>query len=60
MIKLQGKRQLNFHNARRRVHLLHTRFVWYADNRLQVPRFHLRKHAWRAGAAFISTPEIKQ
>jgi transglutaminase superfamily protein len=37
------------------------RFVlaWYADHRLQIPRFHLREHALRAGAAFFSPPEIK-
>lgn len=40
--------------------LMRVVLAWYADNRLQVPRFHLRKHAWRAGAAFFSTPEIKQ
>jgi hypothetical protein len=33
---------------------------WYADHRLRIPRFHLRQHAARAGAAFVSTPEIKQ
>jgi hypothetical protein len=33
---------------------------WYADHRLRVPRFHLREHFVRAGAAFFSTPEIKQ
>jgi Transglutaminase-like superfamily len=33
---------------------------WYADSRLAIPRFHLREHVIRAGAAFISTPEIKQ
>lgn len=33
---------------------------WYADRRLRVPRFHLREHFYRAGAAFLSTPEIKQ
>lgn len=32
----------------------------YADSSLQIPRFHLRKHAMRAGAAFLSAPEIKQ
>jgi hypothetical protein len=32
---------------------------WYADNRLIVPRFHLREHVLRAGAAFFSTPEMK-
>jgi hypothetical protein len=34
--------------------------AWYADRRLRMPRFHLRKHALRAGAAFFSTPGIKQ
>jgi Transglutaminase-like superfamily len=33
--------------------------AWYADHRLQIPRFHLREHILRAGAAFFSTPEIK-
>lgn len=33
--------------------------AWYADHRLRIPRFHLREHASRAGAAFFSTPEIK-
>jgi hypothetical protein len=33
---------------------------WYADHRLRIPRFRLREHAARAGAAFVSTPEIKQ
>ena len=32
----------------------------YADSRLRIPRFHLREHAIRAGAAFFSAPEIKQ
>jgi hypothetical protein len=32
---------------------------WYADHRLRVPRFHLRSHFVRAGAAFLTTPEIK-
>jgi hypothetical protein len=32
----------------------------YADSRLRIPRFHLREHASRAGAAFFSAPEIKQ
>lgn len=38
------------------------RFVlgWYADHRLRIPRFQLRAHAARAGAAFLSTPEIKR
>lgn len=33
---------------------------WYADHRLRIPRFHLRQHFVRAGAAFFSAPEIKQ
>lgn len=40
--------------------LLRTVLAWYADNRLRVPRFHLREHAVRAGVAFFSAPEIKQ
>ena len=34
--------------------------AWYADQRLKIPRFHLREHVIRAGTAFVSTPEIKQ
>ena len=33
--------------------------AWYADQRIKVPRFHLRTHLARAGSAFLSTPEIK-
>lgn len=33
---------------------------WYADNHLRVVRFRLREHIFRAGAAFFTTPEIKQ
>lgn len=33
---------------------------WYADSMLRIPRFHFREHAVRAGAAFFSTPEIKE
>ena len=33
---------------------------WYADRRLRIPRFHLREHTARAGAAFLSAPEIKE
>jgi hypothetical protein len=33
---------------------------WYADSMLRIPRVHLRKHVVRAGAAFFSTPEIKE
>jgi hypothetical protein len=40
--------------------LLRAVLAWYADSRLRVPRFHLREHMVRAGAAFFSTPEIKQ
>jgi hypothetical protein len=34
--------------------------AWYADRRSRIPRFHLRQHFLRAGAAFFSAPEIKQ
>jgi len=40
--------------------LLRAALAWYADSRLRIPRFHLREHAIRAGAAFFSAPEIKQ
>ena len=40
--------------------LLRAVLGWYADSRLRIPRFHLREHAVRAGAAFFSAPEIKQ
>ena len=40
--------------------LLRLLLGWYADRRLRIPRFHLREHMLRAGAAFVSTPEIKQ
>lgn len=40
--------------------LLRAMLAWYADSRLRMPRFHLREHAIRAGAAFFSAPEIKQ
>jgi hypothetical protein len=33
---------------------------WYADSWLRIPRFHLRGRMIRAGAAFFSTPEIKE
>ncbi len=33
--------------------------AWYADRRLKMPRFRLRSHLARAGAAFFTTPEIK-
>ena len=34
--------------------------AWYADRRLKFPRFHLREHFLRAGAAFFGAPEVKQ
>jgi hypothetical protein len=40
--------------------VLRVMLAWYADCRLRIHRFHLREHVWRAGAAFFSTPEIKQ
>lgn len=33
---------------------------WYADRRLNFPRFRFRQGFLRAGAAFFSTPEMKQ
>lgn len=48
------KKHLNFRVVWRGMNLL------LADNRLRIPRFHLREHALRAGVAFFSTPEIKQ
>jgi hypothetical protein len=33
--------------------LLRSVLAWYADRRLRIPRFHLRAHALRAGAAFF-------
>jgi hypothetical protein len=33
--------------------------AWYADRRIRVPRFRLRAHLHRAGAALLFTPEIK-
>ena len=40
--------------------LMRTLLGWYADRRLRIPRFHLRENAVRAGAAFLSAPEIKE
>jgi hypothetical protein len=40
--------------------LIRTLLGWYADRRLGIPRFHLRENAVRAGAAFLSAPEIKE
>ena len=39
--------------------LLRLFLAWYADHRLKMPRFQLRTHLARAGAAFFTTPEIK-
>ena len=39
--------------------LLRMLLAWYADRRLMIPRFQLRSHLTRAGAAFFTTPEIK-
>jgi Transglutaminase-like superfamily len=33
--------------------------AWYADRRLQVPRFHFWQHFLRATSAFLTTPEIE-
>jgi len=60
VIKLLCNRQLNFPNAWRRVQLMRPMLAWYADNRLQVSRFHLCERDLCAGVAFFSTPEIKQ
>jgi len=40
--------------------LMRTLLGWYADRRLRIRRFHLREHTVRAGAAFVSAPEIKE
>jgi hypothetical protein len=40
--------------------LIRTLLGWYADRRLRIPRFRLRENAMRAGAAFLSAPEIKE
>jgi len=39
--------------------LLRQVLAWCADRRWKLPRFHLRSHVSRAGAAFFTTPEIK-
>jgi len=39
--------------------LMRLLLAWYADQRLKIPRFHLRTHLARAGAALFTTPEIK-
>ena len=38
--------------------LVRVLLAWYADRRLHIPRFGLRKHFLRAGVALFSTPEI--
>lgn len=40
--------------------LVRTLLGWYADRRLRIPRFRLRENVVRAGAAFLSAPEIKE
>jgi hypothetical protein len=40
--------------------MLREALAWYADQKLKIPRFHLRDHFARAGAAFFGAPEIKQ
>lgn len=40
--------------------ILRLLLAWYADNRLRVPRYHFRRHIVRAGATFLSTPEIEE
>jgi len=40
--------------------LLRVLLAWYADSRLRMPRFRLRKNSIRAGTAFLSSPEIKE
>jgi hypothetical protein len=37
------------------------RFIlgWFADRHLKIPRFRIREHFLRAGAAFFHAPEIK-
>lgn len=39
--------------------LLRGILAWYADHRQRIPRFHVRQHLVRAGAAFFRSPEIK-
>lgn len=40
--------------------MLRVLLAWYADHRLRIPRFHFFQHVLCAGAAFLSTPEIKR
>jgi Transglutaminase-like superfamily len=39
--------------------MLRLLLAWYADRRLQVPRFHFWRHFLRATSAFLTTPEIQ-
>jgi hypothetical protein len=39
--------------------MLRLLLAWYADRRLQVPRFHFWQHFLRATSAFLTTPEIQ-
>ena len=50
-----------FLSALATIFLLLWRFAlgWYADRRLKIPRFHLRRNLLRAGTVFFTTPEIK-
>jgi hypothetical protein len=40
--------------------MVRTLLGWYADRRSRIPRFRLREKVVRAGAAFLSAPEIKE
>ena len=40
--------------------MMRTLLGWYADRRTKIPRFRLREKVARAGAAFLSAPEIKE
>jgi hypothetical protein len=39
--------------------LLRLLLAWYADHRLNIPRFRLRSRVLRAGLTFLHAPEIK-
>jgi transglutaminase-like putative cysteine protease len=39
--------------------VLRSALAWLADNRLRIPRFHLRANLVRATSTFFTTPEIK-
>ena len=40
--------------------LMREALAWYGDRKLKIPRFHLRAHFAKAGAAFFGAPETKQ